>query len=209
MNKIEHASDLAANSFVNNLLYKEIFRGDEASRISMSKFLFERNISMLATRGEENLHFNYSNDGDLECFFILINNHDAHFSFFEKLSFGLYQLPFRFGLEVTLRLTAKSDWFDSLEQEIMKDTPNYLHLQRMVVKVGKQGQGLGSKYLGKALREVADERQLPVFLGTQEEKNVTFYSRLGFEVVRMVESPTNDPEYSYKTWFMVRQPKSM
>lgn len=40
------------------------------------------------------------------------------------------------------------------------------------------GHGLGSRYLGAALREQADKFQLPVLLGTQELKNTVFYSRL-------------------------------
>jgi len=50
-----------------------------------------------------------------------------------------------------------------------------------------------------ALRE-SDAVGVPVMLNTQEERNVRFYGRLGFEVVR------EDEIAGHTSWSMVRQP---
>ena len=51
----------------------------------------------------------------------------------------------------------------------------------------RQGQGIGTRALTAALKET-DELGVPVFLCTQEERNVTFYRRLGFRPMREVGS---------------------
>ena len=66
---------------------------------------------------------------------------------------------------------------DAFMADVMTGRPRYYCLQRMIVHKEMQGKGVGSKYLGSALKK-ADEEQVPVFLTTQEARNVTFYSRL-------------------------------
>ena len=204
---IKQASAMAAESFSNNPLYKDIFRGNVEDRIPMVDFLFLKNLAMLSSRGRDFLYYSYSESGDMECFFILVPNDKSNFSFWEKMSWGLYEFPFRCGFESTSRLIATSDCYDKFALDLMKDTPNYLHLQRMVVNVNMQGKGIGSRCLGKALNDTADKLQLPVILSTQDIRNVTFYSRLGFELVRTEEFKANNENYSYISWFMIRQPK--
>ena len=77
----------------------------------------------------------------MECFFMLISNESSKTSFWEKLIWGVYQLPFRCGIAASLRLLQVSDHVDRIEEMIMKDHPKFLHLMRMVVDPLKQGQG--------------------------------------------------------------------
>ena len=91
--------------------------------------------------------------------------------------------------------------YERIEQDVMSkdDTPMY-KLERMVVHPDVQNQGIGAHALSLALDE-ADEAGLPVILGTQEERNVQFYKRMGFDSVG---------EYDIggiKHWEMVRQPR--
>ena len=58
----------------------------------------------------------------------------------------------------------------------------------MVVKPGWQGKGIGSQCLKQGLEEAARRNQ-GVLLSTQEERNVTFYSRVGFEEVFRDDHP--------------------
>ena len=55
---------------------------------------------------------------------------------------------------------------------------NWNHVPRIFNPNDYQGKGIGSQLLGKALREVADVKKLPVVLSTQDPRNVIFYSRL-------------------------------
>jgi hypothetical protein len=45
-----------------------------------------------------------------------------------------------------------------------------------------------------------------VLLSTQEEKNVTFYSRMGFEVIHTDFYLTDDGTPPIPNWFMIKMP---
>jgi hypothetical protein len=54
----------------------------------------------------------------------------------------------------------------------------------------------------------ADKWNMPIRLSTQLEVNVRFYVKLGFEIVREEDYTCHEnKEYSYHTWFMIREPK--
>ncbi len=137
--KIERASDLVANSFLNTSSYTEIFRGNEADRLEKLKFMFNKNIHMIHARCEDTIHYYHSETGELECFFIMIPKDLAQFSLCEKIGAGLLEFPFRCGFDATDRMVKLSDWYDKVETEIMGDYPNYLHLERMTVSPKRQG----------------------------------------------------------------------
>jgi hypothetical protein len=52
--------------------------------------------------------------------------------------------------------------------------------------------------------ERADAGRLPCYLETHDHKNVAFYNKRGFELVRS----ENLPGYDLPFWCMVRQPKN-
>ncbi len=134
-------SVLVSNSLLNTPAFTEIFRGEESVRVKMFEFLFTKNINMMAQRCKQSIYYFYSETGELECFFMLVPNEHAQFSFWEQMSWGLYEFPFRCGFDVTGRLMTAGDWSDKMEFEIMKDHPKYLVLQRMVVAKHLQGKG--------------------------------------------------------------------
>ena len=45
-----------------------------------------------------------------------------------------------------------------------------------------------------------------MLLSTQEEKNVTFYSRMGFEVIHTDFYLTDDGTSPIPNWFMIKMP---
>jgi len=77
-------------------------------------------------------------------------------------------------------------------------------LQQMVVLPECQGQGLGTKALKAALEESTN---VEVRLSTQEERNVTFYKGLGFEVAGEQKFYENDEEFKFHSWYMLRKEK--
>ena len=64
-----------------------------------------------------------------------------------------------------------------------------------------QGKGLGRKLLEPTLTE-ADEAKAVCYLETFSMRNVTFYTRLGFDVIGMPHEPTTGAHYA----IMVRRP---
>eukprot|EP00435_Cladocopium_sp_Y103_P007196 s1042_g2.t1 len=96
-------------------------------------------------------------------------------SFWQMLQAGILKLPLIFGPSALRRLLqAKA----VEEGEINVD--GAYKLERMVVEPSAQGKGIGTRALQLALTE-SDASGHPVLLTTNEERNVTFYQRLGFE----------------------------
>ena len=139
--RIVQASNLTAKTFINSPVYVEIFRGTEDARFQMMQYLFQQNIAMMSQKETNILKYYFDHNGIMECFFMLISNESSKTSFWEKLIWGVYQLPFRCGIAASLRLLQVSNHVDRIEERIMKDHPKFLHLMRMVVDPLKQGQG--------------------------------------------------------------------
>jgi len=173
------AAEMITQSMIDTPCYVEMFRGTEVTRKEQMEFIFRKNLLMMKERNPQYLKYHFSEDNSiLECFFMLVPNSAAQFTTFEKIFMGgIHEFVLRYGYQSILRLIRCSDWSDAMEDEVMKGYPKYYVLQRMVVHKSTQGKGVGSKYLGNALKK-ADEEQVPVFLTTQEARNVTFYGRL-------------------------------
>lgn len=171
------AAVLITQSMMNTTSYIEIFRGTEDTRKEPMEFLFRRNLYMVKQKCPQSIHMFYDSNSVMECFFMLVPSFGAHHTLYEKVFVGgILEFALRYGFDTVLRLIRLSDFGDAITNDLMKGR-RYLNLQRMVVVKSKQGQGIGSKHLGNALKE-ADELQLPVVLSTEEERNVVFYGRL-------------------------------
>lgn len=134
---------------------------------------------------------------------------------------GMLWFPILFGWKVFYRLLVVKDYYDSINIEFLssQDRP-YRVLERMVVHPSMQGRGIGSYFLRKDLfgedgndngsscsnGEVGTNITACV-LQTQEERNVAFYSRLGFEVVKKeVFGESHQPVPDCTNWLMVMTP---
>ena len=83
------------------------------------------------------------------------------------------------------------------------DIGPYIFLFIMAVSKEFQGKGFGGKFL-KAIIEKSETEKLPIYLETQNEKNVSLYEHFGFHVVKKIDMP--DP-VNLPMWLMVRDAK--
>ncbi|MEX0785944.1 MAG: GNAT family N-acetyltransferase [Dehalococcoidia bacterium] len=113
---------------------------------------------------------------------------------------GMPDLPGAFGREDYERLRAGIDILDSLHERDMQDPHWFLGL--LGVEPDRQGQGLGSKLIAPILAR-ADADHLPCYLETEDERNVGFYRRHGFDVVVEGDLPEGGPRF----WTMRREPR--
>jgi GNAT superfamily N-acetyltransferase len=88
-----------------------------------------------------------------------------------------------------------------MQREILPE-PHW-YLWGLTTDPAQQGKGIGTQLLQPIL-ERADAGRLPCYLETHDQKNVAFYGKRGFELVRS----ENLPGYDLPFWCMVRQPKN-
>lgn len=163
------------------------------------RWLFERNFRLrLGTSANRAI---FDDHGKLLAFFMFVAPDIADVGLWDMLRVGMLMAPFKFGIGVVKRLLSIKDDYELFEREVMDAHGNepMFRLERMVVHPDVQGKGLGSRALKQALGE-ADAARLPVLLSTQEERNVRFYGRLGFEVVR------THALFGCAHWTMLRRP---
>ncbi|KAJ1471693.1 hypothetical protein T484DRAFT_1977104 [Baffinella frigidus] len=111
---------------------------------------------------------------------------------------------YRFGLRSLARLLEVQEYHKRVERGMGGD--GAYHLERMAVRPGAQGGGIGSRCLGAALAEAA-KKGCAVVLSTQEARNVRFYERLGFEEVARDERYFKTAGSSGETnWVMLKRP---
>lgn len=79
--------------------------------------------------------------------------------------------------------------------------PHY-YLQFLGTRHDHQGQGIGTALLRHGL-EVCDERDMPAYLESSNERNLPLYERHGFTVRDRAQVSSNGPT----VWFMWREPQ--
>jgi GNAT superfamily N-acetyltransferase len=77
----------------------------------------------------------------------------------------------------------------------------HLYLAVLGVEPERQGEGVGSRLLAPGL-ELCDREAVPAYLETAKERNVTFYARHGFRVMRELRLPRGP-----RVWLMWREPR--
>jgi hypothetical protein len=182
---------LISIAFAKTKSYVEIFRGvDDDHQIQMNQALFSKVIPMVHASYPNALHYFYEYEDEnaknsinqekrnrkIICSFTFMHT-DSNISLWEKLRFGLLWMPFEIGMKSFLRmLQADSFYTEKLKSHL--NGRKAIEVDRMVVHPSYQGKGIGFRYLNQALIEEADKPGLPVILGTQDERNVRFYSKL-------------------------------
>lgn len=200
------ASEVTAKAFIHSIAYCEIFR-DDTTRLSDLQELFFRNFLLVQRRCPEAIYCYFADESceEIVSVFMLVPS-TVQFSLWDKLQCGLLWLLISYGLGPFKRLLHGSDWHDAMLAPHQPKEP-FLLLQRMVVSPAFQGKGLGSLLLGNAIRS-AEDLNLSILLGTQDSRNVVFYSRLGFKLVeeKLYEPGDNSHEFAYNNWVMRRDP---
>jgi GNAT superfamily N-acetyltransferase len=201
------AAILAARAFCDSPAYVHILRGDRTFRLEALVWLFERNIALVQDESAlDPTRCLFSSSDSITSFFWL-----RHFatpvSLSSKIRAGLLWFPILFGTAPFRRLLSIGDKLDEttrcvvqkhISSDFLKET---LVLERMVVDPSLHGRGLGSACLNSAL---ASNAKAPVVLSTQLQRNVDFYSRIGFHVVLEQRFGAPGDPFGFRSWWMLR-----
>lgn len=198
------AATVMAHAFIDSPIYLQIYRGNQAHREAALFWLFERNIRAVQKKIANALRGILVDDKVVAAFMLVPTS--CKFSTWEMVKTGLLWIPFKFGFASFQRLMETIDFMDSQEYLPKEDErcSGRVMLERMTVLPDWQGQSLGSICVASCLQE-AREDNLQVILSTQEERNVRFYSRQGFQVDGESDfkvQQENDDRYSYHNWSM-------
>ena len=202
------AAILAALAFCDSPAYVHILRGDKVFRLEALAWLFERNIALVQNAlTDDPTRCLFSASERQLCAFFWLLSFTSCISLWAKVRAGLLWFPVLFGLKPFMRLLSIGKQFDQTTQLVVhehvrcSEREKTVVLERMVVDPGVQGRGLGSACLTAAL---APQATAPVVLSTQLQRNVEFYSRIGFHVVleRRFGAP-GDP-FGFRSWWMLR-----
>ncbi len=186
---IKKAANVLANAFYDDPIYNKMEIGEDKRRI----------ISELMIR----FSFRYGNvvstSENLEGI-MAITPHDKPMTFLRIIRSGAFI--------VSMKLVSLRKMMGAVEKamEEAKKSLNlepYIYLFIIGVSQEFQGKGFGGKLL-RAIVEKADIERKPMYLETQNEKNVSLYEKYGFHVVKKIDLP--DP-LNLSMWLMVRDAK--
>jgi GNAT superfamily N-acetyltransferase len=113
---------------------------------------------------------------------------------------GMLTMPLKFGWSGFQRFNAIVTYTEILHKQFASE-PHW-YLWGLGVEPAQQGKGLGGILLQPVLSK-ADAAGQPCYLETQNESNLTFYHKYGFDVV----SGGTAPKSSLRVWAMLRQPR--
>ncbi|MFW9881376.1 MAG: GNAT family N-acetyltransferase [Candidatus Thorarchaeota archaeon] len=77
---------------------------------------------------------------------------------------------------------------------------DHWYLQNIAVKIKEQGKGYGGLLLTLMIEKI-DSEDLPIYLETNNEKNLGFYQKYGFEIIEHIIIPETD----VPLWCMLRK----
>ena len=112
---------------------------------------------------------------------------------------GLLRLLWASGLSDARRLLKFGDTLERLHKQDVTQAHRYLWL--LAVDPPFQGKGIGGELLRPALQG-ADRARLMCYLETARERNVSFYLRFGFRILRDERMGRNGPRF----WTLLRAP---
>lgn len=110
---------------------------------------------------------------------------------------GFFLTPFLMGWRNYRRSMQCERFVADTHAQLMFDRPHF-YLWGLAVDPDKKAKGIGTALLRPVLQK-ADAEKLPVYLETHDEKNVAYYQRFGFELIRSVSIP----KYNLPIWCMV------
>lgn len=114
--------------------------------------------------------------------------------------FGFLEMPMRHGQAAFMRMVQSFEELEKRRAESLGGRESWF-LNNMVVRPAYQGTGVGTRLLRQQLERVVDPSGYPASLTTQKPQNVSFYRRIGFQV--MDDRPIGSASSSFPNWIMV------
>ncbi|MBI9045322.1 MAG: GNAT family N-acetyltransferase [Anaerolineaceae bacterium] len=191
--KIQKASLMVAEAFFEYPMFRFYFP-DPGNRARNLSWYFKNILNCALQYGEI-----FTNENLSGVLFILPPGH-TQISLMEYIQNGFFLTPFKLGFKNYLRSMKCEDYVGQTHQNIMQGRQHY-YLWGLAVDPKCQQKGIGSSLL-KPVIQKADSENKPIYLETHDKRNVTYYQRKGFSLVRSDMIPSYDLPF----WCMLREP---
>ena len=126
--------------------------------------------------------------------------HNKNMNVWTLLRSGAFFLSLKIANE-SKKFKILSDAIDDAKKDLQ--LKEYIHLLIMGVSRDHQGKGFGGKFITSLINQ-SEKSELPIYLETQKEENVTLYGKFGFTVKKEITLPN---PLSLPMWLMVRDVK--
>ncbi|MDR2125894.1 MAG: GNAT family N-acetyltransferase [Prevotellaceae bacterium] len=180
--EVKEVANLLTDAFETNPAYSLIFHKNDLREGLL--WLFRTNLVLLNRRQRLTRVVKEKKSGDIVGTFTLLPPEGVKRTLGDYLRVNLFEFIYRFGFYALYRMVGLDGCNKTILHEAMKST-KYYYLSMVVVNAAYRGKGLGSFAVGSCLDELRTTENQCHLLGltTQLQENVSFYSRLGFEVI--------------------------
>jgi ribosomal protein S18 acetylase RimI-like enzyme len=121
-------------------------------------------------------------------------------SIWEYIQSGFLLTAFVLGFRNYKRSMECEDFVGATHADLMKNRP-HVYLWGLAVDPNQKAQGIGTALMRPLLAQ-ADAERMPVYLDTHDERNVRYYQKHGFNLLRT----TCIPKHGLPIWCMLREP---
>ena len=121
-------------------------------------------------------------------------------SIWEYIQSGFLLTAFVLGFRNYKRSMECEDFVGATHADLMKNRP-HVYLWGLAVDPNQKAQGIGTALMRPLLAQ-ADAERMPVYLETHDERNVRYYQKHGFNLLRT----TCIPKHGLPIWCMLREP---
>jgi ribosomal protein S18 acetylase RimI-like enzyme len=190
---VSRAAAVLVDAFHDDPVWRSVF--DDRVTPAQRRAAFEVPLVYCLRFGEV-----WATTKDLEGIAAWVPGRYAQMTVWRMLQSGALRAGLRMGRHAGGRLQPVFRPLDGDRAAHMGARP-FVHLQVLGVAPAQQGRGLGGRLLRQLIAR-CDRESLPLYLETETERNVSFYTRFGFRVVKQITLPVID----LPMWEMVREP---
>jgi len=190
--QIKPAAEMLARAFQDDVLYNYVIP-DAYERKRVLPYFFQFRVRYGILYGEV-----YAVSQNLEGVAVWIPSENADMTQGRMFRAGGFSVLLKAGSQVMSRLNSVGEYVSSIHRR-QASFPHW-HLSPMGVAPSFQGRGYGGAMLRPVLARL-DREELPCFLETQSDRNVSIYERYGFRVVEQGEIPGTEIPH----WAMLRE----
>jgi hypothetical protein len=189
---IKPASQILSRAFQNDPVIR--WQIPEANkRLAKIHYMWEISLRVGIKYGEV-----YGTSENLEGIAIWRPPQNVDISYWKYVKTGAFKFPFKFGIKTTKRMTFFQAVNDSIRNIYMKIP--YWYLDVIAVDPKYQGKGFSSKLLKPMLKRI-NRQNLPIWLETNLERNISFYEHYDFTILEEIIIPNTN----IVDWFMIRE----